>query len=893
MPLLKKERGLTYMETMIASTIIAFVILGSINLISSVYKGITANQLKTYALNIVSEQIDLLKQNGFDGCQVTDDSCLPNPMSNLETCSATYTYDYDTYSKVTMGAQVFSIYRYIQWALEDSNGNIIPKKSGDLTASDPRTLKQITVTVNYTSNGSTKSTTVNTLISNKDVLIMGSSVEGNVTCNHPSGPDTGPGMGSNATVHFVGYPQYTTQIDSDAGHYKVPNVMPGYYTLYADGAGFTTTYLATNPLCVSPIATAIIGVNISCPAIIGCVATGVVYIQGYNPSATFTPTSTPNVAPTLTPTLACGQTKILPAIATMTGKSSNWSNCGNIKADDGAVASCSGNTQRLYTDFTQYTQANTYICAVRITVNSYVDIVSTGNNNTLLLSLTNGNGAAGTWADTLSPAGWAGTQDSTRASLIINSTATNNVETVDITGLYSTWTWANVNSLGACFNTTNNKWLFNLANCTAYMDLAQLEVDYDVMPFTYTPTKTSTITPTPNATFTATPICANGARVIASDGLSAPFDVTNCGYTLTNINPAAGTTDISAVMMVGSDTYYAISQSVAVALGTTPTVNLMLVKMNGIPSLKGIVADATNHSILLSGVDIYLGVTKVATTGGGGAYAVVPVAPGTYQIDANAPGYNIVQNYTYTFTSSSGLRTADTLYMMPCGSVSGKVTDYLTGNPMPAIQVEVQTSSGSLVASGVTDGTGVYLITGVGVGSNYTLQVDYVVGQQIPVVPSSGTLSPVVISKGVTTLNQNFKLQQNYRKISGKVSVDGVTATNGITIIAVPNSVTITPDAFRINNSIPGYQKYTGQKRISYPMYSLTLERDGTFQIKAPVNSTYNIYAYYSYVSYTGTVSNPIKQVKNYYKEISNITVGTTDVTNQNITGSLSAWTSY
>jgi hypothetical protein len=68
---------------------------------------------------------------------------------------------------------------------------------------------------------------------------------------------------------------------------------------------------------------------------------------------------------------------------------------------------------------------------------------------------------------------------------------------------------------------------------------------------------------------------------------------------------------------------------------------------------------------------------------------------------------------------------------------------------------------------------------------------------------------------------------------------------------------------------------------------------DGTFSIRVPVNSSYDVYAYYSFVSYTGSPLNQVKTVAKYYKAATSISVGTTDVTGQSITGALASWTAY
>lgn len=882
MGILKKLRGLTYIETMISATIVAFVILGSVNLISSVYKGITANTVKTYSLNIASEAVDIMKQDGFQGLNVTPDSCLPAPLSNLE--NSTCVSNYDTYTRVTIDAQVFHVYKYVMWALEDTNGNIVGKRESELTSGDSLNAKQITVIVNYFSNKTQKTSTVTSLLSNKEVPVNGSSVAGTISLHHPSGPDTNPGLGSGGTVHFVGYPQYTTGIDDDAGNYTVENVMPGSYTLYAEGAGFIQTFYTSNPLVVPPIATAIIGVNFSCDAVIGSSVSGNIYI-GVVLSPTETPTDTPTEIPTSTPTMVCSLLKNLAASGAMSGITQGWTNPTRISADDALYSNASGNNKRLYTEFADYTQAGTSICRVNLKTIASHGIL--GGN--LLVSFTNYVNPTRSWANTANPPVWTGNQDSIRENINITDTEWV-IYTNDITDLYTSWDWAKVNSLGACFKTVNANLFINLP---VYIQASWLEVSYDVIPPTPTPVNTPTFTPTINATETPIP-CGVTARVIASDGLSQPYVVTDCEYTVTNINPAFGTVDIAATLYSGGITYYAITQGVAVSPGTTTTgIDLMLEELTGVPSLRGVVRDASNHAIYLSGVDIYLGLTKVATTGGGGAYAVVPVAPGTHVLSAAAAGYSIEQTYSYDFTTTSGLREAADLYMMPSGAITGTITDFVTGDPVIGKNVEVRTSSEAFVKSGSTDSLGVYLIEGIDVGSAYKVYVDIDDTEECIFPKKEGYHSPVVVVKGVTTLNKDFKVKFKYKKIRGKITINGLDIKNGITVIAVPTAVTLPPHNFRMDSATPTNREYTGRNRVLYPSYALALERDGSFEIKAPVNTTYRLYAYYSYISYTGDVNNSVKTLVKYYKILGGVTVGTDDITGQDITGALSSWTAY
>ena len=87
MRVLKDEKGLTLIEAVLTSTFVTFLILGSINLMSSVYKGITAAKLKTVSLNVANENIEILRNYGFSALPVCpDDSGVNIPCGRFAVC---------------------------------------------------------------------------------------------------------------------------------------------------------------------------------------------------------------------------------------------------------------------------------------------------------------------------------------------------------------------------------------------------------------------------------------------------------------------------------------------------------------------------------------------------------------------------------------------------------------------------------------------------------------------------------------------------------------------------------------------------------------------------------------------------------------------------------------
>jgi Tfp pilus assembly protein PilV len=57
MKVFREQRGLTLIETMFSATIVAFMMLGMMNLITTAYKGLITTRLKTIAYEAASESL--------------------------------------------------------------------------------------------------------------------------------------------------------------------------------------------------------------------------------------------------------------------------------------------------------------------------------------------------------------------------------------------------------------------------------------------------------------------------------------------------------------------------------------------------------------------------------------------------------------------------------------------------------------------------------------------------------------------------------------------------------------------------------------------------------------------------------------------------------------------
>jgi GH43 family beta-xylosidase len=141
----------------------------------------------------------------------------------------------------------------------------------------------------------------------------------------------------------------------------------------------------------------------------------------------------------------------------------------------------------------------------------------------------------------------------------------------------------------------------------------------------------------------------------------------------------------------------------------------------------------------------------------------------------------------------------------------------------------------------------------------------------------------------MTVGNKDFSLLIGYKTITGTVSMPE-TDDDGILIIACPASNTQMPHSFIQTASDDFHKQQDNFFRLKYPHFGTITRNNGTshgyFTINVPANEDVNIYAYYSYVSITGSPANPNRTYLRYYTSQTNVQPGST----VSITGS---WTPY
>ena len=270
MNVIKRKSGQTYLDAIFAATIGIIMVLGMSNLIITVYKGLNSGKLKTVAFTVATEALETLKHYSFSALNVTPDAILPAPLSNLN--SSTNPWPVQT---VKAEGSDFTVYRVVQYAVENADGSIVPALIDDVNTYDA-SLKMITVYVAYIDGKSVKQTQLISYVSNKTVNSGGTSITG-VIKTSPTATIT---TAMQLYVYVSGHPEYTVPYDCTNKKYTIYNVMPGTYNLYAQGIGLQTTSYASNPITITDTSQALTGINLTLPKVATATFTGYVTYNG-------------------------------------------------------------------------------------------------------------------------------------------------------------------------------------------------------------------------------------------------------------------------------------------------------------------------------------------------------------------------------------------------------------------------------------------------------------------------------------------------------------------------------------------------------------------------------------------------------------------------------------
>lgn len=250
------------------------------------------------------------------------------------------------------------------------------------------------------------------------------------------------------------------------------------------------------------------------------------------------------------------------------------------------------------------------------------------------------------------------------------------------------------------------------------------------------------------------------------------------------------------------------SQNIGASVQVSPTTTVDFALALNPGSISGTVTDSiTTNPIEGALVEVFDGSISVgfADTDGSGNYTIPDLTPGNYTVTASADGY---QSKTVgASVASSVTTTVDFALEQPPGTLSGRVTDASTGNPIPGASINVFQGV-TLITSVLTDTNGQYSITEFAPG-NYLVSANANLHQE---QVKAGT----VTSNATTTIN--FSLNSDPGTISGQVADVGATPIEGATInvyngqVLLATALTDPNGNYQIPNLSPGNFVVTASK---------------------------------------------------------------------------------
>jgi hypothetical protein len=218
-----------------------------------------------------------------------------------------------------------------------------------------------------------------------------------------------------------------------------------------------------------------------------------------------------------------------------------------------------------------------------------------------------------------------------------------------------------------------------------------------------------------------------------------------------------------------------VSQSVTnvgVTPGGTATKNVALVPNPG--SITGTVKDSVS-STPISGATVCISTSgtctaTTTTTNGVGVYTLTLITEGSYQVTASAIGFS---SLSATVPVAPGTATTQDFSLVAGpGTISGTVTDSVTGLPIGSATVCISTSGTCGSTTTTTAGDGTYTLSNVAPGTYEVTAsaIRYVTQSRTGVVVTSGGNTP-----------ESFALVPNLGSISG-------TVTDFVTTLPIANA---------------------------------------------------------------------------------------------------------
>lgn len=311
---------------------------------------------------------------------------------------------------------------------------------------------------------------------------------------------------------------------------------------------------------------------------------------------------------------------------------------------------------------------------------------------------------------------------------------------------------------------------------------------------------------------------ASSANVLATDGYSSAAFASSTGYYLLN-SVTTGTWSLAGYLTTFSSV---TADNVQVNTGLTTALDLLLEPAaQGQGGVSGSVKRSDNLQTV-SGISVAAGLTSTLANASGDY--VLSLASGTYTVSANSGFSDSRFNApTSTINVTAGqMLSGINFNLVPSGMATGKVTtngiDAYPDIPVHAL------SQGLEAATAVTDSGGNYSLSGIPAG---TATIEPVLDTQAQTA-TPATLN-VTISEGTTLAGNNFQVGTSLGTLSGTVRQGTALITAGVLVIASTSTFASVPtidSAYRAGSNViySGISDSAGQ-------YTFTVARGSTYTI--------------------------------------------------------------
>lgn len=856
---LSSRAGVSLAELVVAMAIMSVGILALVGSFGAIQRAVQVSKNKTLASNLAQEKMQIIKQQSYFRVL---------PTVNYLTLPDGTNYDITTFppESILQGSVLYQRYTFV---------NVVDVTSttfGNLPPTTPDTgVRQITVTVEWTEGGTTKSLAINSLMSNPNTIESNSVFTGTVKNSLTNAVIT------NAVVDVAENLGWRNQTNN-SGIYTI-QLSPGTYNLVASADGYFTNYSYNS---VSANGTTVVNFNLL-PMSTGSV-TGTAWMEpnlvisqvvadtytfaadGQQHDIEYIELFNPTTSP-----INLGQTGQWPWTKPYSlwflGGDSGYSYGGYDYAMDYTYNSSNNGysyfnfqyvstyvpagSYFLFANATSFMLNGTWVTADASYHPLYTTVLSTpiasGRAGQVALQI---GGSWSNWADVVrwdsATSGVAGgsywvaftspTIPNCCGNTSLGSPKGNQLVRVSSPSANG----ASMTTYGHAYRSANNQYDF------LYPQTGFSSIVY--MPHNVSSGSFANVAGVP----------AVGAIVSASDGYSNPSTATAAGWPANGAYPTAAIslTNVSTgtwTVLITSGSFELENDTVAIPTGGTvynfPSTATILNKTATGGFISGYVTDAFGTAITAPSA------IKVSP-GGAGSTVNANTTNGAYLLRVSSGNIDVTANPNFAnanYVSMSSLSVSVPLGTVANGvnfqlSQGGRITGWVTRdgvNGLQGVTMLATDVNGITDDQEITDVNGRFTTINLATGT-YSISIPLDTTES-----SSPTFASATTALGTTVWSASFTVVGALGTIAGSVTLSSAPISTGVLIVVTTSTLASGPPSL----------SSTTLTSASY--YVTSSKEDGTYSVdvRQSTSPAYNVYGYYSTINNSGTVTTTAKSV--------------------------------